>query len=109
MAGMALSAGPMKRYLLGYVAGIVYYDGSEWLLTKSGQWCSNWPRTKESESHVWATEAQAVIVANKHRASQGKGKSFPVFTRPYCYETNNPENAKGLPPMPEKWDRKFVE
>lgn len=76
---------------MGYVAGIIYHDGGEWLLTKRGDWQDTRPDApKERQAHVWATRAEAEQVA---RSAAGK---FQVFTRGYIYSTPNPENARGL-------------
>ena len=93
----ALAAPKAKRYLLGYVAGIIYHGGGEWLLTKGGQWSSSHPSRKEDDFHVWPTKDAAMTVA---LAGEARGGQFPHFVRAYSYETPNPETAKGLPP----WD-----
>ena len=90
-ASRAISAPKPKTYLLGYVAGIIYHDGSEWLLTKTGDYADTFPGAKkENSSHAWPTVEEAIKVAREHPSS------YPAFVRPYLYYTANPKNAKGL-------------
>jgi hypothetical protein len=106
LAARAIATGKTRKlYLLGYVAGIIYSDGHEWLLTKGGHWSATWPKRKEEEPYPWPTREQALAVA---RAADSE--KFPAFVRGFAYETNNPANAKGLREMSECKDtaREFV-
>ena len=100
-----LTQSKFRAYLMGYVAGIVYHDGSEWLLTKAGHWASNRHDAQpDQQSHVWPTRAQAEAVARKANGE------FKAFTRGYVYSTPNPENARGLIPTDDAQDtgRAFI-
>lgn len=85
----AIAAGPSKPYLAGYVVGIVYHDGFEWLLTKNGAWAGS-----HEDPHVWPTHADAMKLMRKVESTS----RFPVFVREYVYSTSNPANAKGMQP-----------
>lgn len=87
----ALAAGKFMDYLMGYVAGIDYYEYGEWLLTERGGWSAMRPCSKEDDSHVWPTREQALAAARRFK------HSHPTFTRPYVYSTPTPEHAKGMP------------
>lgn len=84
------------RYLMGYVAGIVYHDEFEWLLTDSGAWEDLHLSDKKTYSaKVHPTKDKAITAAKKYL--EEKGAKFPVFVRAYTYETPNPKSAKGMP------------
>lgn len=102
----ALSQRLSHHYLLGYVAAIVYDDGSEWLLTKAGHWASSrHDAPKDQQSHPWPTREQADAVARRVDSER-----FPAYTRGYVYSTPTPENAKGLVEITDDTDmvRRFV-
>lgn len=85
-----------QHYLLGFVAGIVYSDGHEWLLNRYGNLCSIKPNPPAYDAaHTWKTLEQARKVAQ--RKKREVGDEYEVFVRPYCYTTSNPDTAKGLP------------
>ena len=95
--GRAIADGPKRRrYLMGYVAAVTHRD-SEITLTHSGDWSCMWhdaPKTRQT--HVWPTKAEALAVARRVFAAYPD--SCP-YVRAYCYETPNPENARGMPEL----------
>jgi len=102
-ASAALRTGPAKRYLLGYVAGIIY-QGGEWLLNSAGGWSDGrHDASKEMQAHVWPTFEQAEAVARRVHSAK-----FPAFVRAYAYSTPNPVNARGLPPIEADRDALFL-
>jgi hypothetical protein len=93
-----------RDYLMGYVAGIIYHDGHEWLLTKGGHWQDARPGApKETSAHVWPTREQALAVARAAHSAK-----FPAFVRPYVYSTPNPANAAGMPDISEALEAVYL-
>ena len=85
-AGRAISAGPPRRYLLGYVAGMDLAR-TEFLL---GQ--------KLGLSHE-ASIAGPKLFKTRRLAEIAGRMACMEYTRAYCYSTNNPANAVGLTPI----------
>jgi hypothetical protein len=82
-----------QNYLMGYVIGCIYHDGSEWL-THGNDWTSLNPNRKEYHPTLYPTAEDA----RKKALQLKKNRDFQWFYRGYIYSTPNPENAKGLQP-----------
>lgn len=72
-----------KHYLLGFVAGIDYADGSEWLYAESDL-ASTWSNApKKQQVKVYKTREEAKDAAQR----KSDLLNFPKFTRGYVFET----------------------
>lgn len=83
-----------KKYIMGYVVGIIYSDGFEWL-TRGNNLVSLRDGTKESNATLYSTPEAAA----KKAVALAKTVNHPVFYRIYTYSTPNPENAKKYTPL----------
>lgn len=81
----------MKKYLAGYIAATRLKDGGE-ITLEEGPW-------EDRRSVVFPTREKAAKAAVKHGYK---------YTRGYLYETDNPENAKGMPPLTEATDTEVL-
>ncbi len=94
-----------KRYLMGYVVGWVFHDGSEVLHEKRKYRSGN---KKMSVASGYVDEAVMFIspkAAEKAAKEFAKDSKAKWFYRGYSYETPNPENAKGL----KEWENGMSE
>lgn len=71
-----------KKVLLGYVAGIIYLDGYEWLAT-TRDLCSLNPFNKDYVPKIYKTPEQAEKRRKELLASWGE--KFTPFVRP-CFK-----------------------
>lgn len=100
----AANSGPFKSYLMGYVAGIIYHDGGQWLLNRAGGWADErHDAQKDMAAHIWPTFEQAEAVARRVHSDK-----FPAFVRAYTYSTPNPANAAGMAPIETARDSLFL-
>jgi hypothetical protein len=80
----------MKKYILGYVVGLIYpSDGMEWLTHKE-HWCSLNPFKKDSHPTLYTTPDKARAVAEKLAKLQPR---YEWFYRVYWVEVPNPDPA----------------
>lgn len=79
-----------KSYVLGWVIGIVYSDGHEWLFHKR-ELCSLNIDRKESDPTVYDSPEAARQAAEKLGDYSGMG---PMFIRVYWLESHRPQKLQ---------------
>lgn len=79
-----------KNYLIGYVVGVVYLDGNEWLYNKNKNW-----KKPEEDPKLFNTIDEAIIWGKKLKTD------LPLFVRAYWCETSYPEKHNVLREMQE--------
>lgn len=76
-------AHPFRKYVTGWVVGIIYNDGFEWLYHKQGL-CSQGYERADYHATTYPTKEKAVKAAKKV-ADQWPDR--PLFIREYIWET----------------------
>ena len=74
---------PFRKYITGWVVGIIYNDGFEWLYHKQGL-CSQGHERADYHATTYSTKEKAVKAAKKV-ADQWQDR--PLFIREYIWET----------------------